>query len=51
MDNEIYYIDSEQLEKLEQIMHALHGMNDAARDHGHKLWLVLSEIKKQDYYV
>jgi hypothetical protein len=47
MTTEVYYLDSEQLKKLENIMHSLHGMHDVARDQGHKLWLILAEIKGQ----
>lgn len=46
--DEIFYIDADQLKKLRQIADTLHGMSDAARDQGHKLWLIVTEIERQN---
>lgn len=45
--DEISYIDAEQLKKLRQIADKLHSMSDAARDQGHQLWLIVTEIERQ----
>jgi len=46
MDN-LYVLWSEQLEKLQSISDRLHSGSDKMRDEGHKLWLVINQIKEQ----
>jgi hypothetical protein len=46
MDN-LYVLWSEQLEKLQAISDRLHGGSDKMRDEGHKLWLVINQIREQ----
>lgn len=43
---DVYYLDADQLARLNQISDALHGGSDAMRDLGHKLWLVLRQVKE-----
>jgi len=40
-------IDHDQFVKLQQIASQLHGGTDQERDYGHRLWLVLTEVKGQ----
>lgn len=44
----IYLIDEDQLRRIQEISSALHNGTDAMRDLGHKLWLVINQVKKQD---
>jgi hypothetical protein len=41
----VYYLDGDQLRVLNAISDALHSGSDAMRDLGHKLWLVLNQVK------
>ena len=43
----IFLIDEDQLERLKQIASRLHGGSDKERDEGHKLWLLIEQIKGQ----
>ena len=44
----IYLIDEDQLRRIQEISSALHNGTDAMRDLGHKLWLVINQVKEQD---
>jgi hypothetical protein len=46
MDN-LYVMWPEQLAKIKEICDRLHSGSDAMRDQGHRLWLVLNEVKDQ----
>lgn len=40
-------IDADQFAKLQRIASQLQGGSDRERDYGHRLWLVLTEVKGQ----
>ena len=43
-----YAVDSYQLHRMQEISDALHSGNDTMRDLGHRLWLVLSQVKEKE---
>ena len=43
-----YAVDEDQLSRMKEISDALHSGNDAMRDLGHKLWLVLNQVREQE---
>lgn len=43
--DESYHMDKVHIDRLSDICSALHEGNDKMRDLGHKLWLVLNELK------
>jgi hypothetical protein len=42
----IYLLDQTALDKLDAMQQRLHGGTDRERDEGHRLWLIVCEIKE-----
>lgn len=47
-EDKYYLVDEDQLRKLRALYTALHGGTDRERDYGHRLWLVVEEIRNQE---
>lgn len=40
-----YLMEAYLMERLEQISTGLHGGTDRERDYGHRLWLIINELR------
>ena len=40
-----YLMDAHLMERLQQISTNLHGGTDRERDYGHRLWLIINELR------
>lgn len=40
-----YLIEPELLERLERVSYSLHSGSDRERDCGHRLWLIINEVR------
>ncbi len=43
----VFALDEDQMRKLSAIAERLQGGNDKERDEGHRLWLILAQVKTQ----
>ena len=44
-EDQLYFIEAGDAEKLAQLSKQLMGGNDRERDYGHKLWLIVGNIQ------